>query len=62
MARRYLVHAEQQAYPAGDPRRDDVTKILGLALAIGDLRSDPDPLAAFRDLARRHDFVLPVSR
>jgi hypothetical protein len=36
------------------------------------LRSDPDllaalwkvedPLAAFRDLARRHDFVLPVSR
>ncbi len=72
MARRYLVHAEQQAYPAGDPRRDDVTKILGLALAFGDLRSDPDllaalwnvedPLAEFRDLARRHDFVLPVSR
>ena len=72
LARRYLVHAEQQAYPELDPRRDDVTKILGLALAFGDLRSDPDllaalwkvedPLAAFRDLARRHDFVLPVSR
>jgi hypothetical protein len=72
LARRYLVHAEQQAYPEHDPRRDDVTKILGLALAFGDLRSDPDllaalwkvedPLAAFRDLARRHDFVLPVSR
>ena len=72
LARRYLVHADQQAYPADDPRRDDVTKILGLALAFGDLRSDPDllaalwnvedPLAAFRDLARRHDFVLPVSR
>lgn len=72
LARRYLVHAEQQAYPAGDPRLDDVTKILGLALAIGDLRGDPDllaalcnvedPLAALRDLARRHDFVLPVSR
>ena len=72
LARRYLVHAEQHAYPADDPRRDDLTRILGLALAFGDLRSDPellaalwntpDPLAAFQDLARRHDFVLPVSR
>jgi tetratricopeptide (TPR) repeat protein len=72
LARRYLVHAEQQDYPVDDPRRDDVMKILGLALAFGDLRGDPeliaalwgnaDPLAAFQDLARRHDFVLPVSR
>jgi hypothetical protein len=72
LARRYLVHAEGQKYTADDPRRDDVTKILGLALAYGDLRDDPgllaklwnvqDPLAAFQDLARRHDFVLPVSR
>jgi tetratricopeptide (TPR) repeat protein len=71
LARRYLVHAEQQAYAADDPRRDDVTKILALVLAFGDLRRDPDllaalwdtedPLAAFQDLARRHDFVLPVS-
>ena len=72
LARRYLVHTEQQTYSAADPRRDDLTKILGLALAFGDLRSDPellgalrnvpDPLAAFEDLAHRHDFVLPVSR
>ena len=72
LARRYLVHAEQQAYPADDPRRDDVAKILGLTLAFGDLRSDPEllgvlwnaeePLTAFADLARRHDFVLPTSR
>jgi hypothetical protein len=72
LARRYLVHAEQQVYPPDDPRRDDVKKILGLALAFGDLRTDPDllaalwdvpdPLTAFRDLARRHDFVLPLSR
>jgi tetratricopeptide (TPR) repeat protein len=72
LARRYLVHAEQQDYPADDPRRDDVMKILGLALAFGDLRGDPeliaalwdnaDPLTAFQDLARRHDFVLPASR
>src|SRR5262249_14247886 len=50
----------------------DVMKILGLALAFGDVRGDPDvlaklwnvkdPLAAFEDLARRYDFVLPVSR
>ena len=72
LARRYLVHAEQQAYPPGDPRRGDVQKILGLALAVGDLSSDlsllaalwdvPDPPAAFADLARRHDFVMPLSR
>ena len=72
LARRYLVHAEQQAYPPGDPRADDVQKILGLALVAGDLSKDPgllaalwdipDPLAAFADLARRHDFVLPLSR
>jgi tetratricopeptide (TPR) repeat protein len=72
LARRYLVHAERQEYPAGDPRRDDVMRILGLALAFGDVRGDPDllaalwdtddPLTAFADLARRHDFVLPVSR
>ncbi len=72
LARRYLVHAEQEAYAADDPRRDDVAKILGLALAFGDLRSDRDllaalwdteaPLTAFWDLARRHDFVLPASR
>lgn len=47
-------------------------RILGLALAFGDLRDDPellsalwqvdDPLAGFRDLARRYDFVLPISR
>lgn len=71
LARRYLVHAEQQTYAPGDPRRDDVAKIVGLALAYGDLRSDPDllaalwdvtnPFEAFQDLARRHDFVLPVS-
>ena len=30
LARRYLVHADQQDYPADDPRRDDVAKILGL--------------------------------
>src|SRR5262249_37371476 len=47
--------------------------ILGLALAFGDLRKDPEALAAlwnvepsqaqtaFADLARRHDFVLPAS-
>ena len=73
LARRYLVHAEQQTFPAADPRRDDVTKILGLALAFGDLRNDPELLAAlwnielaevqaaFEDLANRHDFVLPIS-
>jgi tetratricopeptide (TPR) repeat protein len=72
LARRYLVHAEQQAYPSGDPRAGDVQKILGLALTVGDLSKDPgllaalwdvrDPMAAFADLARRHDFVLPLSR
>jgi tetratricopeptide (TPR) repeat protein len=72
LARRYLVHAERQQHPAGDPRRDDVMRILGLALAYGDVRGDPDllaalwdtadPLAAFTELARRHDFVLPISR
>jgi tetratricopeptide (TPR) repeat protein len=72
LARRYLVHAEQQAYPPGDPRAGDVQKILGLALTVGDLSQDPDllaalwdvpdPMAAFADLARRHDFVLPLSR
>jgi tetratricopeptide (TPR) repeat protein len=72
LARRYLVHAEQSGYVAGDPRGDDVTKILALALAYGDLRDDPDllaalwnvadPLAAFQDLARRYDFVLESSR
>ncbi len=72
LARRYLVHAEQRAYPPDDPRRGDLAKILGLALAYTDLRSDPDllaamwdtdqPLAEFEDLSRRHDFVLPVSR
>jgi len=72
LARRYLKHAEQHTYPTEDPRHDDVTKILGLALAFADLRNDPamlaalwnvdDPLAAFQDLARRHDFVLPASR
>ena len=76
LARRYLVHAEtrevQDAYPPGDPRRNDVTKILALALAYGNVRDDPDllaalwdtsdPLATFQDLARRHDFVLPGSR
>ena len=76
LARRYLVHAEkqseQQNYPGGDPQQADVTKILGLALAFGDLRNDPemlaalwdveDPLVEFGSLARRHDFVLPVSR
>ena len=72
LARRYLVHAERQDYPPDDPRREDVTKILGLALAFGDLRDDPemlaalwnvqDPLTAFQALARRHDFVLPLSR
>src|SRR6266568_6936023 len=72
LARRYLVHAEHQNYPEGDSRRDDLIEILGLALAFSDLRSDPellaalwnvtDPLNAFQDLARRHDFVLQVSR
>ena len=72
LARRYLVHAERQEYPPGDPRAGDVMKILGLALAFGDLRDDPellaalwgvtDPMTAFADLARRHDFVLPLSR
>ena len=76
LARRYLVHAEtreaQDAYPPDDPRRGDVTKILALALAYGNVRDDPDllaalwdtsdPLATFQDLARRHDFVLPASR
>jgi tetratricopeptide (TPR) repeat protein len=72
LARRYLIYAEQHAFPADDPRHDDLVKILGLALAFGDLRSDPellttlwaatDPLAAFDDLASRHDFVLPISR
>ncbi|MGW5718340.1 tetratricopeptide repeat protein [Amycolatopsis sp. NPDC003865] len=72
LARRYLIHAEQLVHSDDDPRRGDVEKILGLALTIGDLRSDPellrtlwnvpDPLEAFLDLARRHDFVLPGSR
>jgi tetratricopeptide (TPR) repeat protein len=72
MARRYLVHAENQAYSPDDPRRDDLAKILGLALAFQDLRDDPDllaalwdvgdPLPVFQDLARRYDFVLPTSR
>jgi tetratricopeptide (TPR) repeat protein len=72
LARRYLIHAEKQVYDAGDPRRGDLEKILGLALAYADLRGDPDLLAAmwdtqdplgdFHDLGRRHDFVLPVSR
>ena len=73
LARRYLVHAEQQTFLEDDPRRYDVMKILGLALAFGDVRKDPEVLAAlwnvepvhaqaaFADLARRHDFVLPVS-
>jgi tetratricopeptide (TPR) repeat protein len=74
LARRYLVHAENREYPASDPRRDDVARILGLALAYGDLRGDPELLGAlwdipgpqgliaFQELARRHDFVLPISR
>ena len=76
LARRYLVHAERleepQAHPASEPPRDDLTKILSLALVYSDLRDDPDllaalwatddPLADFKDLARRHDFVLPASR
>ena len=72
LARRYLIHVEQQTYNKEDPRRVDLMRILGLALAFGDLRTDPDlltalwdvaePLIAFQDLARRHDFVLPVSR
>ena len=72
LARRYLVHAERRVYATDDPRKDDIMRILGLALAFGDLRDDPellsalwlvdDPLAAFRDLARRYDFVLPISR
>jgi tetratricopeptide (TPR) repeat protein len=72
LARRYLIHAEQQVHPPDDPRRDDLSMILGLALSYGDLRSDPDllaalwdvtdPLAAFQELASRHDFVLQVSR
>jgi tetratricopeptide (TPR) repeat protein len=73
LARRYLVHSEKQNYPAEDPRRDDVTKILALAVAFGDLRKDPELLAAlwdikpdqaqasFDDLALRHDFVLQGS-
>lgn len=73
LARRYLVHAEQQDLPEDDPRRDDMAKILGLALVFGDLRKDPELLAAlrniepgqaqvaFEDLARRHDFVLLTS-
>ncbi len=73
LARRYLIHAEQQDYSSDDPRRDDLMKILGLALAFGNLRDDPEllaalwnttdpPLETFQDLARRHDFVLPGSR
>jgi hypothetical protein len=76
LARSYLAHAEKQAerqtQPGADPARDDVTKILGLALAFGDLRDDPEMLAALWDaedplpeltsLARRHDFVLPASK
>ena len=72
LARRYLIHAEQHPYPDGDPRRGDLARILGLALAYTDLRTDPellaalwdvsDPLPAFAGLARRHDFVLPMSR
>jgi hypothetical protein len=71
LARRYLAHAEQPSHAADDLRQEDVSKILGLALAYGDLRNDPpmlkalwnvhDPLVAFEDLAERHDFVLPVS-
>lgn len=71
LARRYLIHAEQ-ATTADDPRHGDVAKIIGLALAFGDLRTDPellavlwavpDPLGEYQDLARRHDFVLPTSR
>jgi hypothetical protein len=71
LARRYLIHAENQDYPPGDSRRDDLARILALALAYGDVRTDPDllaalwntddPLPAFIDLAGRHDFVLPVS-
>ncbi len=71
LARRYLAHVEQRPRAADDLRQGDLSKILGLALAYGDLRYDPlllkalwsvpDPLAAFEDLARRHDFVLPTS-
>ena len=46
LARRYLVHAEQQIFPEDDPRRQDVMRILGLALAFGDVRKDPEVLAA----------------
>jgi hypothetical protein len=72
LARSYLPRAEAEAMPTGDRRPADVGKILGLALAYGDLRTDPallaalwdvnDPLAAFEDLARRYDFVLPGTR
>ncbi len=72
VTRRLLVHAEQQDFPPGDVRHGDMMKILGLALAYGDLRTDPqvletmwevaDPLGAFNDLASRHDFVLDTSR
>jgi tetratricopeptide (TPR) repeat protein len=73
LARRYLVHAEyQQQTGPGNPGSDDVTKILGLALAYGNLRNDPDllsalwnvqdPLPHFQELASRHDFILPRSR
>ena len=51
LARRYLVHAEQQEYAADDPRQADVTKILGLALAFGDIRNDPELLAALWNIA-----------
>lgn len=71
LARRYLVHTEGHAFPPGDPRRDDLANISALALARGDLRSDPellavlwdvsDPLTSLKALAERHDFVLPVS-
>jgi tetratricopeptide (TPR) repeat protein len=74
----YLRHAErlqeEGAYPPGDPRRGDLMKICGLALARGDLSRDGELLSAlwnlpdketesaFKDLARRHDFVLAESR
>ncbi|HEY6494726.1 MAG TPA: hypothetical protein VIZ43_15745 [Trebonia sp.] len=72
LARSYLLRAERREYPPGDPRKDDLQRILVLALGFGDTGNDPeylsrlwatdDPLGAFRQLAQRHDFVLPVSR
>lgn len=71
LARRYLVHAEARNYPPDDPRGQDVSKILGLALALTDPGNDPqllaalwevaDPLSVFQDLARRHDFAAGVA-